>query len=325
MGKVILERSIEKIDTYELLESLGIKQLRWNGAWLNGLCPFHHDHTPSFGMNKVSKVWKCFSGCGSGDLIAFLMRIMGISRIEAIRKVYEIAAGYLVEEEYDSERVVQKLHAITNTMQMVQELPSYDPAAIQGWRYIHPLMQERGFTYPIVYQTFKCGYSPIHDRLVFPVFFLDQMIGVQSRTIGNDTPKYKPLPGYEWPMGSSFYNFCPEFDRVVLVEGVLDCLKLWQYGRQNAMALFGSHVTEPQAKMILSNFKEVVLWLDHDKAGYEGTIHAINVLGGHVKIEVAGFPKGKNDPGECTKEEIELIKENTISSSEWVLKKQLGG
>ena len=322
---MLLDKALEKINTFELLSEFGLKNIRQNGDWWNCCCPFHHDRTPSFGMNKVSKVWKCFSGCGSGDLISFLMRVMGISRIEAIRKVYELAAGYLEEEEYDSERVIQKLHAITKTMQLVHELPSYDPSVIEGWRYIHPLMIERGFKYPIVYQTFRCGYSPMHNRLTFPVFFMDQMVGVQSRTTGDETPRYKPLPGYEFPTGSCFYNFCPEYDRVVLVEGVLDCLKLWQYGRQNVMALFGSHVTEQQAKLILANFREVVLWLDHDQAGFDGTIHAINTLGGHITIEVSGYPKGKNDPGECNKEEIELIKANTISSSEWVLKKQLGG
>jgi hypothetical protein len=36
-----------------------------------GLCPFHDDHHPSFGVNDKENYWHCFAGCGSGSIIDF--------------------------------------------------------------------------------------------------------------------------------------------------------------------------------------------------------------------------------------------------------------
>jgi hypothetical protein len=38
-----------------------------------GLCPFHDDHSPSFGVNLTGErgLWCCYAGCGKGDMVAF--------------------------------------------------------------------------------------------------------------------------------------------------------------------------------------------------------------------------------------------------------------
>ncbi|MBU1676220.1 hypothetical protein KKA85_10615 [bacterium] len=41
---------------------------------LVGLCPFHDDHTPSFGYSIKDGTWECFAGCGKGDVFAYLTR-----------------------------------------------------------------------------------------------------------------------------------------------------------------------------------------------------------------------------------------------------------
>jgi hypothetical protein len=39
-----------------------------------GLCPFHDDHHPSFGINTADNYWHCFAGCGGGSVIDFWMK-----------------------------------------------------------------------------------------------------------------------------------------------------------------------------------------------------------------------------------------------------------
>ena len=39
-----------------------------------GLCPFHDDHHPSFGVNAEGNYWHCFAGCGGGSVIDFWMK-----------------------------------------------------------------------------------------------------------------------------------------------------------------------------------------------------------------------------------------------------------
>jgi putative DNA primase/helicase len=42
-----------------------------SSPWLSLVCPFHNDGNPSFSLNTENGMWKCFSGCGSGDMIDF--------------------------------------------------------------------------------------------------------------------------------------------------------------------------------------------------------------------------------------------------------------
>jgi hypothetical protein len=55
------------------------KLSRPNGSgYAQGACPFHEDKTASFSVNVTGKGgWKCFAGCGSGDLVSFVQRLRG--------------------------------------------------------------------------------------------------------------------------------------------------------------------------------------------------------------------------------------------------------
>jgi hypothetical protein len=39
-----------------------------------GLCPFHDDHHPSFGVNAEGNYWHCFAECGGGSAIDFWIK-----------------------------------------------------------------------------------------------------------------------------------------------------------------------------------------------------------------------------------------------------------
>jgi len=59
------------------------------GARYIGLCPFHNEKTPSFGVHPVHQFYKCF-GCGEGgDVLTFIMKIDGLSFYEALKLLAE--------------------------------------------------------------------------------------------------------------------------------------------------------------------------------------------------------------------------------------------
>ena len=67
---------------------------------LQGLCPFHEERTPSFGINPVEKVYHCF-GCGAGgDVFRFVMETEGLDFSEALES---LAERYRVTLERESE------------------------------------------------------------------------------------------------------------------------------------------------------------------------------------------------------------------------------
>src|ERR671929_254657 len=67
---------------------------------LQGLCPFHDERTPSFGIDPVEKLYHCF-GCGvGGDVFRFVMETEGLDFAGALES---LAARYGVELEREAE------------------------------------------------------------------------------------------------------------------------------------------------------------------------------------------------------------------------------
>ena len=67
-----------------------------------GLCPFHHEKTPSFSVNESKQIFHCF-GCGKGGgAIRFVMEVENISFPDAVRKL-AAQAGLEVPEDSPSD------------------------------------------------------------------------------------------------------------------------------------------------------------------------------------------------------------------------------
>lgn len=48
-----------------------------------GLCPFHNDKHPSFGISPNGTSFKCFSCFATGDVISFVQKIYGFDFVQA--------------------------------------------------------------------------------------------------------------------------------------------------------------------------------------------------------------------------------------------------
>jgi DNA primase len=82
----IKDASVEAVkqaaDIVTLVE--GYTRLRKSGSRLVGLCPFHQEKTPSFGVSPDRGTFKCF-GCGEGgDAIAFVEKQENLDFVGAI-------------------------------------------------------------------------------------------------------------------------------------------------------------------------------------------------------------------------------------------------
>ena len=55
-----------------------------------GLCPFHDDHHPSFGVNEAGNYWHCFAGCGGGSVIDLWTKLRGCDFTTAVRELAEM-------------------------------------------------------------------------------------------------------------------------------------------------------------------------------------------------------------------------------------------
>src|SRR5436305_811410 len=93
------EQVRDAVDMVDLVSSR--TELRRAGAnRFEGLCPFHDERTPSFGIDPVKKVYHCF-GCGSGgDVFRFVQETEGVDFQGALEL---LADRYAVELEVEDE------------------------------------------------------------------------------------------------------------------------------------------------------------------------------------------------------------------------------
>lgn len=136
--------------------------LKKRGVNLIACCPFHNEKTPSFNVNPVRGIYKCF-GCGkAGDSVKFVMDIEGISFPEALRhlaKKYgiEIPETQQTPEDVAAQNERESLYIALNHAKNFyqQQLTDTDEGRSIGLSYF----KERGFNDKTV-QTFELGYSP---------------------------------------------------------------------------------------------------------------------------------------------------------------------
>ena len=87
--------------------------LRRAGSRKVGLCPFHAEKSPSFGIPNGRKYFMCF-GCGKkGDVITFVCEIERVDRVEALKRLADEAgiqlSSYSSKEREERDRLLRVL------------------------------------------------------------------------------------------------------------------------------------------------------------------------------------------------------------------------
>ncbi|NDC76659.1 MAG: DNA primase [Chitinophagia bacterium] len=161
---MIAPQSIQEVlDRIDIIDVVGqFVKLKRRGSNHIGLCPFHHEKTPSFSVSQAKEIYKCF-GCGrSGNTIGFLMEHEKYSYVEAIRWLASRYGVELEETDVSPEHRQQQQQAeslfILNAFardHFARQLTEDGPGTDIGLSYLH----ERGFTDETI-RHFQLGYCP---------------------------------------------------------------------------------------------------------------------------------------------------------------------
>lgn len=83
-------------------------RLKKAGKDYMGLCPFHHEKTPSFHVSQDKQLFHCF-GCGaSGNLVQYVMRTENLDFIDAVRLMADRAGIMIPEDSAQDDRLHSK-------------------------------------------------------------------------------------------------------------------------------------------------------------------------------------------------------------------------
>ncbi len=95
----------------EVCRQRGVALTECSNERLEGCCPFHEDHTPSFNVYIESQRYCCF-GCGAqGDVIDFVRTLDGCSFAEAVQRLLSMQSVARVQ----SARSSRPVHSIRRT------------------------------------------------------------------------------------------------------------------------------------------------------------------------------------------------------------------
>jgi DNA primase len=287
------------------------------GNELRARCPFHDDHNPSFSLNINTGLWICHRGCGSGEFYRLIELVLGCGPQEARDWAYSNGKRVSVE-------------MLSKQLQQEMEKSVVEPVKNLYWRShfyslpttVSPVwFLRRGFTWDTI-EHWQIRYDPAYDAIVIPVFWEEELVGTITRHIRQDLPKYKNSEGL--PSSKILFG---EISRtkndIILCEGVLDAIWLWQCGF-NAGSLLGDILSKQQVEILKRyKFGEIIIALDNDEAGKKGTLEAIDKLmsAGYLlpQVKQIRFPVEpyKKDPQECSKDELEkLYNERTDVTNE---------
>ncbi len=292
----------EKIDIVPFIEKY--VQLKQAGRNYIGLCPFHHEKTPSFSVSPELQIFKCF-GCGKGgDIITFVMEMEKLEYKDALEKLAQVA-GIKIEKE---KRFISYIELLNKEAIKVYSEQLYKPENKVALDYLHGRQLDDELI-----NTFKIGYAPKNnlflnyvkskykynnnqlvnsglfvikngqirdkfvDRIVFPIFSsTNQPIAFSGRILpGNDYgPKYLNSP--ETPIfqkKNNLYgmnlakNSIRREDLCILCEGQTDVISAMKSGYKNIVAPLGTGLTIEQLKLISQYTKNILFLFDSDSAG----------------------------------------------------------
>ncbi len=146
-------------------------------------------------------------------------------------------------------------------------------------------------------------YDYFRGRVMFPIIDVSEnIVGFGGRTMGKDEPKYlNTSQTIAFFKGSTLFNlnkarlYVGKFP-IILVEGYMDVISLYDKGIPSACASLGTSLSEGHAKLLKRYTNEVVLCYDGDNAGINAAIRGGDILtdaGINVKVVLL---EGGEDP-----------------------------
>lgn len=223
----IIEEVRSRNDIVDVIGSYVTLKKRGNSYM--ACCPFHHEKTPSFHVNRDKQMYHCF-GCGAGgNVLTFVMEYENYSFPEAVKMLAERAGITLPEQSYSKEQRQQenyktvlkemnRLTAIyynyllTQTKAGEHALEYYHDRGFSddtirrfGLGYASPYsndlyqyLKKQGYTDAqlkdsglVRFDERRGGQDMFWNRAMVPILDINsKVVGFGGRVLGDGTPKY---------------------------------------------------------------------------------------------------------------------------------------
>ena len=327
-------------------------------------CPFHDDSNPSMAVNQEKQFFYCFVCQESGNAIHFLRQYENLEFVDAIETLAS-SAGMTVpyvnsrsEKSRPSglvEKAVKYYQANLNETtapKAVQYLKDREITgttakkfnigyALDKW---DGLLNHLGADIPqkeldesgLFSKKDDRFYDRFRGRIIFPIRNIKgDFIAMGGRIIDEGEPKYLNSPE------TSFFNKSNELfglyevkelekniASLIIVEGYMDVIGLYEHGIKNAVATLGTAVTPNHVSKIMRYTNKIYFAFDGDLAGGKAAWKAVEntfpIIREDINIHFVFFEQG-HDPDSFINEHglkaFQKLLDESVSLSSYFLSK----
>ena len=327
-------------------------------------CPFHDDSNPSMAVNQEKQFFYCFVCQESGNAIHFLRRYENLEFVDAIETLASSAGMTVPYENSRSEKpkpsglvekAVKFYQANLNEATAPKAVQYLKDRKITGatakkfnigyaqdkWdgllNHIEPGTSSKELDESGLFsKKDERFYDRFRGRVIFPIRNIKgDFIAMGGRIIDEGEPKYLNSPE------TSFFNKSNELfglyevkelekniASLIVVEGYMDVIGLYEHGIKNAVATLGTAVTPNHVSKIMRYTNKIFFAFDGDLAGGKAAWKAVEntfpIIREDINIHFVFFEEG-HDPDSYINEHgltaFQKLLDESISLSSYFLSK----
>ena len=305
-----------KINIEDMISKYAV--LKRDGKNNKCICLFHSEKTPSMVVYSDTQSFYCFGCAVGGDIFSFTMKVENLGYIEAVKYLCEIGGiafdiSDIDNQEIETKNTIKNINIDTARF-FYNNLKSADGKkakkyllnrgfslniikkygigyALNSWSSLLDYLKFNKYKLFDMYQAGVIAksqkgryYDQFRDRIIFPIIDIrGNIIAFGGRVLDDSKPKYLNSSDtiiFKKSKNLFSMNFAKKhIDRsIILVEGYVDAISLYQHGFKNVVATLGTSLTSEQSRLISRYAKNVILAYDSDKAGEIAGLKASNLL-----------------------------------------------
>jgi len=332
--KGFIDQLLDQVNIVDVIGRRLPLEKKGNRYWCR--CPFHDEKTSSFAVHEDSQFYYCFGECKvGGNAIQFLRSYENLDFVDAVEALAS-SIGLEVQYEGNYRNEVKTSHLVEKAVKFYQSNLSEKiaPKAVQYLK-DRKIAGSTAKKFNIGYAQDKWDallnhfgsdtpnkeldesglfskkdnrfYDRFRGRVIFPIRNIKgDFIAMGGRIIDEGEPKYLNSPE------TSFFKKSNELfglyevkeaqkniSSLIVVEGYMDVIGLYEHGIRNSIATLGTAVTPNHISKIMRHTKNIFFAFDGDGAGEKAAWKAVEnsfpIIREDINIHFVFFEQG-HDP-----------------------------
>ncbi|MCI8482365.1 MAG: DNA primase [Clostridia bacterium] len=223
-------------------------------------------------------------------ILADAQDVVKIKMKEKVHKINEITAQFFHENLYKPDAKLAQNYVKMRKLDN-RTLQTFQIGYSTNFDELYKMLKREGFSDEEIMASSLVGksikgqfYDKFKNRLMFPIKDVqDKVIAFGGRVLDDSKPKYINSPeNIVYSKGRNLFglNVAKKSgkDKIIIVEGYMDAISLYQRGITNVVASLGTALTEAQGRLLRKYASQMIIGYDSDGAGQAATIRGMEIL-----------------------------------------------